>query len=166
MLARWRHARIFGLGDRASPAAFTPGLCLTPNDPEMEVELAPFTIEHNSEKLPASLSLSARGAWSHPFGESDVPTYVADEGHTLPPSLQEADSGLGQSSGPLLPVSWQRLIHDATLLDANLSPEIIVIQDAVQLAGHPGRLVQTIHLLRERFPAALLWAPGLGGPDN
>ena len=27
-------------------------------------------------------------------------------------------------------------------------------------------MVQTIRLIRERFPAALLWAPGLGGPDN
>ena len=166
VLARWRHARIFGLGDRAAPAAFTPGLCLTSLDPEMGVVMAPFIIEHNSEKLPATLSISARGAWAYPFGDDDVPTYTADEGHTLPPSLQEADSGLGQSTGPLLPVSWQRLVHDETLLDANLYPEIIVIQDAVQLAGHPGRLVQTIRLIRERFPAALLWAPGLGGPDN
>ncbi|SVC17488.1 uncharacterized protein METZ01_LOCUS270342, partial [marine metagenome] len=148
------------------PAAFTPGLCLTSQDPEMDVEMAPFSIEHNSEQLPATLSITARGAWAYPFGENDVPIYMADEGHTLPPSLQNADSGLGQSTGPLLPVSWQRLVHDATLLDPELSPDIIVIQDAVQLAGHPGRLVQTIHLIRERFPAALLWAPGLGGPDN
>ena len=93
VLARWRHARIFGLGDRAAPEAFTPGLCLTSHDPEMGVELAPFSIEHNSETLPATLSISARGAWSYPFGENDVPTYTADEGHTLPPSLHEADSG-------------------------------------------------------------------------
>ena len=152
VLARWRHSRIFGLGDRAAPAAFTPGLCLTSQDPEMDVEMAPFSIEHNSENLPAQLSITARGAWSYPFGENDVPTYMADEGHTLPPSLQDADSGLGQSTGPLLPVSWQRLVHDPALLDAELSPDIIVIQDAVQLAGHPGRLVQTIRLIRERSP--------------
>ena len=166
VLARWRHARIFGLGDRAAPSAFTPGLCLTSNDPDLGVEMAPFIVEHNSESLPASLSVTARGAWAFPFGENDVPNYIANEGHTLPPSLQDADSGQGQSTGPLLPVSWQRLVHDSALLDADLSPEIIVLQDAVQLAGHPGRLVQTIRLIRERFPAALLWAPGLGGPDN
>jgi archaeosine synthase len=166
VMARWRHARIFGLGDRSSPDSFTPGLCLTSQDPEMDVELAPFVVEHNSEILPASLSITARGNWSFPFGENDVPEYTANEGHTLPPSLQDADSGQGQSTGPMLPVSWQRLVHDATLLDTDLEPEIIVLQDALQLAGHPGRLVQTIHLIRERFPAALLWAPGLGGPDN
>ena len=166
VLARWRHARIFGLGDRAAPASFTPGLCLTSHDPEMGVELAPFSISHDSEELPATLSMRARGSWAYPFGEGDVPSYTADEGHTLPPSLQDADSGMGQSTGPLLPVSWQRLVHDSSLLDADLSPDIVVIQDAVQLAGHPGRLVQTLRLVRERFPAALLWAPGLGGPDN
>ena len=166
VLARWRHARIFGLGDRAAPASFTPGLCLTSNDPDLGAEMAPFFVEHNSESLPASLSVTARGAWAFPFEENDVPHYIANEGHTLPPSLQDADSGQGQSTGPLLPVSWQRLVHDSALLDAKLSPEIVVLQDAVQLAGHPGRLVQTIRLIRERFPAALLWAPGLGGPDN
>ena len=128
--------------------------------------MAPFTVEHDSSTLPAKLSMAARGAWAFPFAEDDVPTFEGLEGHTLPPSLQQSDSGRGQSTGPLLPVTWQRLVHDSNLLDANLSPEIVVIQDAIQLAGHPGRLVETIHLLRERFPAALLWAPGLGGPDN
>ena len=166
VLSRWRHARLIGLGDRANPVSFTPGLCLTDNDPKAGVEVAPFMVAHDSSSLPATLSMTARGPWAYPFDEGDVPTYNGVEGHTLPPSLQEADSGQGQSTGPLLPVSWQRLVHDSTLLDAELSPEIVVIQDAVQLAGHPGRLVQTIRLLRERFPAALLWAPGLGGPDN
>jgi len=166
VLARWRHARLFGLGDRASPAAFTPGLCLTPSDPSVDIVLAPFRVVHSSESLPASLSMTARGAWAFPFGEEDVPTYAADEGHTLPSSLESADSGQGQSTGPLLPVTWQRLVHDPALLDSELTPEIVVLQDAVQIAGHPGRLVQAIHMLRERFPAALLWAPGLGGPDN
>ncbi|MBJ03639.1 MAG: hypothetical protein CMB65_02945, partial [Euryarchaeota archaeon] len=166
VLSRWRHARLIGLGDRANPASFTPGLCLTANDPQVRVEMAPFTVEHDSSTLPAKLSMAARGAWAFPFAEDDVPTFEGLEGHTLPPSLQQSDSGRGQSTGPLLPVTWQRLVHDSNLLDANLSPEIVVIQDAIQLAGHPGRLVETIHLLRERFPAALLWAPGLGGPDN
>ncbi len=132
----------------------------------MPIELAPFTVEHDSTTLPATLSMRARGAWSFPFGEDDVPEYSGTEGHTLPPSLDAADSGQDASTGPLLPVTWQRLVHDAQLLEADLSPEIVVLQDAVQLAGHPGRLVTAIRLLRERFPAALIWTPGLGGPDN
>ena len=166
VMSRWRHARVLGLGDRAAPSSFTPGLCLTENDPIVDIEIAPFTIHHDSTELPATLTVTARGPWSFPFDEDDIPTYSGVEGHTLPPSLQQADSGKGQSTGPLLPVSWQRLVHDETLLNADLSPEIVVIQDAIQLAGHAGRLVQTIHLIRERFPAALLWAPGIGGPDN
>ncbi|MBJ84221.1 MAG: hypothetical protein CMB52_01715 [Euryarchaeota archaeon] len=166
VMSRWRHARVLGLGDRATPSSFTPGLCLTENDPIVDIEMAPFTIHHDSTELPATLKVSARGPWSFPFDEDDIPTYSGVEGHTLPPSLQQADSGKGQSTGPLLPVSWQRLVHDVALLNAELSPEIVVIQDAIQLAGHAGRLVQTIHLIRERFPAALLWAPGIGGPDN
>ena len=110
VLARWRHARLIGLGDRAAPTSFTPGLCLTENDPQDGVEVAPFIVKHDSSVLPATLSIHARGPWAFPFTESDIPTYSGVEGHTLPPSLQEADSGQGQSTGPLLPVSWQRLV--------------------------------------------------------
>ena len=166
VMSRWRHARIFGLGDRASPSAFTPGLLLTEQDPQIGIELAPFTLLHDSSELPASLNIKSRGNWAFPFSEGDIPQYNAVEGHTLPPSLQEADSGQGQSTGPLLPVTWQRLVHDPTLNDASLSPEIVVIQDAIQIAGHPGRLIHALRILRERFPGALLWAPGIGGPDN
>ena len=93
VVARWRHARIFGLGDRAAPASFTPGLCLTQQDPEMGVEMAPFIVKHDSESLPASLTMKARGEWAFPFEQGDVPEFTANEGHTLPPSLQEANSG-------------------------------------------------------------------------
>ena len=166
VLSRWRHARIFGLGDRREPQSFTPGLCISSDDPEIGIELAPFLFEHDSSELPAKLQISARGNWSFPFEDGDIPLYHASEGHTLPPSLQDADTGMGQSIGPLLPISWQRLVHDPALLEEALEPEIVVIQDALQLAGHPGRLVTTLHLLRERFPGALMWAPGLSGPDN
>ncbi len=166
VLSRWRHARIFGFGDRANPSAFSPGLVVTENDPDLDISLAPFSVVHDSTNLPAVLSLKARGNWAVPFGDGDVPNYLAAEGHTLPPSLQEADSGQGQTSGPLLPVTWQRLVHDVELNDLKLSPEIVVLMDAVQIAGHPGRFVQAIRILRERFPGALLWAPGIGGPDN
>ena len=165
VIARWRHARLIGLGDRGAPGGFTPGLCLTA-DESAEPTLAPFSFNHLASSLPATLEMAARGAWAFPFEAADVPTWVADEGLVLPPSLSDADTGMGQSEGGLLPVSWQRLVHDPALLEADLSPEIVVLMDAVQLAGHPGRLVRALRLLRERFPAALLWTPGLGGPDN
>ena len=67
VLSRWRHARLIGLGDRANPVSFTPGLCLTDNDPKAGVEIAPFTIEHDSSSLPATLSMNARGPWAYPI---------------------------------------------------------------------------------------------------
>ena len=68
--------------------------------------------------------------------------------------------------GPLLPVSWQRLHHDPSLLDEDLQPNIVVLVDAVQLAAQSGKLVTAIQTLKHRFPGALLWTPGLGGADN
>ena len=127
VLSRWRHARIFGVGDRANPSAFSPGLVVTENDPVLDISLAPFSVIHDSTNLPAVLSLKARGNWAVPFGDGDLPTYSAMEGHTLPPSLQEADSGQGQTSGPLLPVTWQRLVHDVELNDSTLLLSLIHI---------------------------------------
>ena len=66
----------------------------------------------------------------------------------------------------LLPVSWQRLHHDPSLLDEDLQPNIVVLVDAVQLAAQSGKLVTAIQTLKHRFPGALLWTPGLGGADN
>ena len=91
---------------------------------------------------------------------------TASVGHVLPPSLEEANAGESADSGPLLPVSWQRLHHDPSLLDADLQPNIVVLVDAVQLAAQPAKLVTAIQTLKHRFPGALLWTPGLGGPDN
>ena len=56
--------------------------------------------------------------------------------------------------------------HDASLTDPSLSPEIVVLTDAVQLASQPGKLPTAVMTLKHRFPGALLWTPGLGGPDN
>lgn len=165
VLSRQRHARIIGLGDRRAPGAFTPGLILTP-DESADIALAPFVMTHDATTLPARLELTARGPWAYPFEAEDIPVWQAAEGHTLPPSLDDADSGMGQSSGALLPLTWQRLVHDHALVDPALDPEVIVLLDAMQLANHPGRLVEALHTIRCRFPGALLHTPGIGGPDN
>ena len=94
------------------------------------------------------------------------PNWKASLGHVLPPSLDEADAGESADCGHLLPVSWQRLRHDSSLTDKSLNPAIVVLTDAVQLASQQGKLVKAIHTLKRRFPASLLWTPGLGGPDN
>ena len=75
---------------------------------------------------------------------------------------------LVKSTGPLnsLPVSWQRMNHDESLTDQDLAPELVVLTDALQLASQPGKLPLAIMTLKHRFPGALLWTPGLAGPDN
>jgi len=171
VMARVRHARVFGIGDRAAPSAYTPALVVTEADlsnigDALSVDIAPLLAAHDSTSLPAKVSVVARGAWAPPFGKDDIPEWTANEGHTLPPSLDDADSGMGQSTGSLLPITWQRLVHDVALTDPELSPQVIIVQDALQIANHPGRLVQALRMIRERFPGALLWASGIGGPDN
>ena len=171
VLARWRHARVFSIGDRAAPSSHTPALVGTETDltelgDVLSIEIAPLLATHDSSSLPASISMRARGAWTPPFGDDDIPIWTAEEGHTLPPSLDDADSGMGQSTGSLLPITWQRLVHDAALNDPDFTPQVIILQDALQLAGHPGRLGEALRIIRERFPGALLWAVGIGGPDN
>ena len=66
----------------------------------------------------------------------------------------------------MLSISWQSLNHDEELLDSSLNPHVVILSDALQLANRPGRLVEAIHVIKKRFPGALLWAPGIGGPDN
>ena len=49
-------------------------------------------------------------------------------------------------------------------MDTELKPEVVVLTDAVQLASQPGKLPRALITLKHRFPGALLWAPGVGGP--
>ncbi len=89
-----------------------------------------------------------------------------NEGLHLPPSLAEAESGGGSGRGELLAVSWQDLHHDEELTSLSLNPTVVVIVDSPQLAERGSSFVVAIDAIRRRFPAALLWTPGIGGPDN
>ena len=165
VLHRHRYARIWGIGDRKAPIAQTPSIVLMEDDVQMPLHYAPF-VSATSATIPATLSLRSRGAFQPPkFGENG-PHYEVQLGHVLPPSLEDANAGEAQGTTNLLPVSWQRMHHDDGLMDGALAPEIVVLTDAVQLASQPGKLPLAILTLKHRFPGALLWAPGLGGPDN
>jgi archaeosine synthase len=165
VLSRHRYARVWGLGDRKNPVARTPGVVLLEGDLDLPIAYAPFEAT-TTDTLPAHLSLRSRGPFSPPDFSEDGPDYSVSIGHVLPPSLEDANAGEPQGTGQLLPVSWQRLHHDAALTDPALAPEIVVLTDAVQLASQPGKLPSAILTLKHRFPGALLWTPGLGGPDN
>jgi archaeosine synthase len=156
---------MWGLGDRRNPSTTTPGLVLMDDDMEVPLAYAPFS-STTSSTLPAVLEVVSRGPFSPPDFSENAPSYSVDLGHVLPPSLQDANAGEAHGTSSLLPVSWQRMNHDSVLMDADLSPDIVVLTDAVQLASQPGKLPLALLTLKHRFPGALLWAPGLGGPDN
>ncbi len=162
VLHRERYARVWGLGDRKSPATITPALVLMEDDPALPLAYAAFTTS-STDALPSTLSLVSRSAYVPPEFEKNGPDYAVNLGHVLPPSLEDANAGEVQGTSALLPVSWQRMNHDESLTDESLAPEIVVLTDALQLASQPGKLPLALLTLKHRFPGALLWAPGLGG---
>jgi len=156
VMLRHRFSRQWGLGDRKSPTSLTPSLVLMDDDVVLPVTYAAFSTTSTST-LPATLEMRARGAFIAPDFSEIGPNYSVGVGHVLPPSLEDANAGEEQGTSSLLPVSWQRMNHDEGLLDASLSPDIVVLTDAVQLAGQGQKLSQAILALKQRFPGALLW---------
>jgi len=165
VIHRDMYARSWALGDRRNPSTSTPCLVTLEGDIPVDSTIAPFS-STTDEEIPVNLKIESRLPLSPPDFETNSPFFSTSVGHVLPPSLDEANAGEVAGSGPLLPVSWQRLSHDPELLDDTLNPSIVVLVDAPQLAGQQGRLVKAVHVLKNRFPGALLWTPGLGGPDN
>ena len=165
VLHRHRYARIWGLGNRSSPAIRTPAFISTEDDDDACKSIAAFHCKQ-SRTIPARISVTTHHHLIPPEFNQPGPNMEASVGHVLPPSLDEANAGESADTGLLLPVSWQRLHHDSALLEEDLFPSIVVLVDAVQLAAQSGKLVQAIQTLKHRFPGALLWTPGLGGPDN
>ena len=162
--SRNRFSRLFSLGDRRNPISWAPGLVLSELDPEINLETAPFIFRRESTKLPARLKLSTRGDLCFPFDGED--NWEASEGLVLPSSLSTSNSGEFGSGNQFLPLSWQSLHHDISLLGAELQPSVIAITDAPQLSNSSGKLVEALNVVRRRFPSSLIWTPGISGPDN
>jgi len=162
--SRNRFSRLFSLGDRNNPESWAPGLVLSDFDPDLPVELAPFNFKRDSKHLPSTLTLSTRGNLCYPFDGEDV--WKSSEGLVLPPSLSSSDSGEYGFGVEFLPISWQSLHHDLSLVNSDKQPSVIAITDAPQLSNAPGKLSQAVDVVRRRFPASLIWAPGISGPDN
>ena len=164
VVARHRFGRLFSLGDRNSPASWSPALILSSDDENLSFSLAPFEFSRDSSSLPAKLSIKTRTNLTLPFDGLDL--WEATEGLVLPPSLVESNSGEFASGGEILPISWQSLHHDLSLNNKDLVPSIIILTDAPQLANQKGLLSEALFILRTRFPSSLIWTPGIGGPDN
>ena len=161
---RDRLARSWKLGDRTRPLSTTPGIVLLEGDVELDIKLAPFSCKME-RTLPSKMYFSSR-ANLDPFSEEPGPNYESSVGFVLPPVLEEANAGEMPTGNDVLVMSWQRLRHDETILEADLRPSIIVLVDAPQLTAHQGRLIDSIIAIKKQFPGALLWTPGISGPDN
>ncbi len=164
VVARQRFARIFSLGDRRDPCSWAPGLILSDIDPELPVSIAPFSSNRSSEEIPSEFRVSTRGNLCFPFDSKDVWSF--QEGLLLPPSLVESNSGKPGTGLEVFPISWNSLHHDDSLNSLDYQPSLIVITDAPQLANSREDLERALLTIRIRFPASLIWAPGISGPDN
>ena len=165
VIHRYMYARSWALGDRKSPLATTPCLIGLEGDCVTDAQITPFNASTNNE-IPQTLTLTANLPLSPPNFTENSPNYETKIGHVLPPSLDEADAGEAAGHGGLLPISWQRLNHDSSLLNLATEPSIVVLVDAPQLASQQGKLVDALVTIKHRFPGSLIWTPGIGGPDN
>ncbi len=165
VIHRCMYARSWALGDRKSPLATTPCLIGLEGDCETDAQITPFNASTNNE-IPQTLTVTANLPLSPPNFKENSPNYQTKIGHVLPPSLDEADAGEAAGHGGLLPISWQRLNHDSSLLNLATEPSIVVLVDAPQLASQQGKLVDALVTIKHRFPGSLVWTPGIGGPDN
>ena len=164
VVARQRFARLFSIGDRGDPGSWTPGLVLGPEDSELPVSIAPFSISRSKVLHPANSTVSTRSNLCFPFDSVDEWKMV--DGLVLPPSLVESDSGEFGSGGELLPISWNSLHHDERISSVDFQPSLVILTDAPQLAKLPGMLEKALIAVRTNFPASLIWTPGISGPDN
>ncbi len=162
--SRERYSRIFAIGDRNDPVGFTPSFVLMENDDDLEVDIAPFRLVRNSTIVPAKLTLQTRGKICPPFDE--LVEWNASEGLSLPPSLDESDAGTFPTGEGFLPLTIQSLLHDPSLSKINTEPSVVCFLDSPQLVNDDERMIKAIDTVRRRFPASLIWMPGISGPDN
>ncbi len=166
IVGRNRYARIIGLGDRRSPCVHTPCLVKIDGDPDFHDALAPFRFVRDGTVSPATLTLETLIEDMDILSPPSIIKWQASEGQHLPPVLIEADSGKSGGDENILIVSWQTLHHDSRLMDDSLAPDFVILVDAPQLISSGEIFLKALLSLRERFPSALIWTPGISGPDN
>ena len=162
--SRERFARIFAIGDRSNPSAYTPSMVLIDDEDSLEVADAPFRMLRDSSKAPAELRMKTRANLCPPFDDPVV--WEANEGLSLPPSLIESDAGIFPHGDAFLPVTAQSLLHDSTLSNLEVEPSIICFVDSLQLVNNDSLLIKSLDSVKRRFPSSLIWMPGISGPDN
>ena len=164
VISRERFARIFALGDRSNPSAYTPSIVLMDDDDPMEVADAPFRLFRDSSQAPAELRMKTRANLCPPF--EDQVLWKASEGLSLPPSLIESDAGTFPHGSAFLPITAQSLFHDPILTNLEVEPSIICFVDSIQLVNNDNLFIKSLDSVKRRFPSSLIWMPGISGPDN
>ena len=163
VVSRYHHARSLALGDRRSPIAFTPCLIRHQGDVGLEVNDAPFELSMDRSSIPRSIEIQIRAPIEPPFNSISTPMR-AFVGRTLPPSMSPAALGDKVADGRILPISWTRLHTESGL--GKYTPDLIVLVDAPQLVVHPSRFVEALLIIRETWPSALIYTPGVSGADS
>ena len=163
VVARQRFARLMSLGDRREPSSWSPAIILGDEDPDVPISIAPLLVSRSSS-IPAIVKVSMREKLCFPFEKIDHWTF--SEGLNLPPSLVESDSGEFGSGLEAIPVTWNSLHNDKSLNRSDLNPSLIILTDALQLSHGRDLLEKALLTIRTKFPASLIWAPGISGPDN
>ena len=143
--SRERFARIFAIGDRSNPSAYTPSMVLIDDEDSLEVADAPFRMLRDSSKAPAELRMKTRANLCPPFDDPVV--WEASEGLSLPPSLIESDAGIFPHGDAFLPVTAQSLLHDSTLSNLEVEPSIICFVDSLQLVNNDSLLIKSPWIL-------------------
>jgi len=164
VISRDRFSRLLSLGDRNEKASFAPCLIIGEKDPIQPISIAPFSVSIGNSETPSSMKISTRANLCYPFDALDE--WETSLGLVLPPSLIESNSGEFGSGVEVAPVSWNSLHHDHSLLNSENQPSIVVLTDAVQLSNTSGKIEQALLAIRTHFSSSLIWAPGIGGPDN
>ena len=164
VISRDRFSRLISLGDRNNPSSWSPCLIVSEEDPEIPISIAPLISKSDSSAIPSSLEIRTRSNLCFPFESED--SWSFGNGLVLPPSLADSNSGEFGFGREVIPVSWNSLHHDSTLLDLEYQPSIIVLTDSPQLANNRGMLERAILTIRTTFPSSLIWTPGISGPDN
>ncbi|MEC7694900.1 MAG: DUF5591 domain-containing protein [Candidatus Thermoplasmatota archaeon] len=161
---RDRFSRLISLGDRNNPASWSPGLIISDEDPTFPVSIAPLLCIKDPSEIPPSMEIKTRDNLCFPFESKE--TWSVTNGLVLPPSLAESDSGDFGHGIEAIPVSWNSLHHDKSLLQLEYPPSLLILTDSPQLAKNSGMLEKALLTLRTTFPGSLIWTPGIAGPDN
>ena len=166
VISRDRFSRLISLGDRNNPSSWSPCLILGEEDPEVPISIAPLVSKSDTSAIPSSTKIRTRSKLCFPFESEEEESWSFGNGLALPPSLVDSNSGEFGFGKEVIPVTWNSLHNDSSLLELEYQPSIIVLMDAPQLANNRGMLERAILTIRTSFPSSLIWAAGISGPDN